>query len=1835
MVIESKTKPGIAWLAERGNQMRVSGIVSRFRLAFRKILALSMACVLAFGMMPLPVYASGGQAATSLVAANVSLSSAPSSSVQAAESVQVKITAQAEGTFLFGPETSVSVSSDLAESYGYSDSVEGGVSALDALVKAHELWLVDMFTIDTAKDFLDPGNGFVQNMFGMGSEDCGFLVNSAYPGSSTVLNARINEGDAVDFFVLQDESNNNNHISWFTSNGAYAESVTAAPGATVDLKIAGVAFQSAYSFSSVELMHASGQGVQNAHTAWVDEYGVLTDIEGAVSAADGSVGIAAPESEGTYRLTAYVDTGDFGYYSPPLIMSILDVVVDASASSSAGPCDLASLEVADFNTWPAALSLSPVFDGGVTSYTTPVVDYQSDAFWRMCYVRAVVANESAVMSATLNDNGSISALKSDGGAWSNFGSSTVLEPGNNMVTVTVAASDAPDAETKSYTVVIPMRDENGNDPDPLPGPDDPQPNEKVISSAADVPEAIEEGEVYVLANDITFDSGQQITSIAGMLDGRGHTITLAGASLANDITGTVQNLGVAGEVNSSNSYDGSFCTSFTGIIRMCHSTALITSGWESGGLVGTIENGLIQNSYFAGTLGDWQTGGFVGYGKAANAQILDSYYTQGLSPCAMGQSFPQLTNVEKKTVDELKLEGAKLLNANAPSTGFFWTYPDGGGLPVLAEGDAPEQEVDRSALDAAIAEAETMTEDGWSASSWTALQTALESAKSVSSDADQATVDSAVKVLRDALASLERERPTEPVAIPDGSNVIEIKSAADFTGAFDDGKQTEGVFYALTADITLSKGDYVWMMNDFEGVLDGQGHTITLDGKTKLFDFANIGETGIVQNTRFVAASVGNASGAQGVLGNALKGAVLNCGFDVQTGTGLRSSGIAKTLDGGVISNCYVIGSPQNAFVSEAASGRILNSYWMESVNNPLSAECMMDCSAMAGSDMRTLAFVAQMNTHRGTAGAVWGQNSDGYPYFGPNLPYTEPGTEPNEYEVLFTPATDGASSFVIEGQLAINRADVDQFQKAGTLSLPDYDVPEGCSIEWNSNHRDIRCTLDTGELYAAVVGEAIITADLIGPDGAKISTLAFIPVAVIEGNMEDIKLFVNDTDVTDGVIELAGSEEARIVVHARFSGSDEYRPVNPSLFTYMPQNQELIDKEPQYASFHFEKPGETVLEVACIADPSVKAAVSAKSTYVAAQSIKPGISGTFTVHGRNANDWQSHPPRFNPDRSGVVIEPSNASYTDCAYWSISSSDESIGVYTDDAYVPVSGGTVTYTATLIDPQTGAEVSGTSEVTYEYANPLQEVSAPSASIALPRNTKQDISLVFSGVNDDAGWSVTEPSLEWSYDKEGIVSIYRSGSEGSWKRVEGAPDYNVFVLSAGYEVEAFAEGTVVATGTPVDQTAGAKPVVLTITVTPGEDLSVVDIGKIVSGGSSVATQNLAELHASRGYSYGDEWDVLALLRSGAGISPDDLSAYYWSVVEEVKSWRASEKPTDIERVALALTSMGKDITDVEGVDLAAMIYNHPTLLRQGYNAVIFALIALDAAGIEPPSDAIWTRASLLSALLEAQHGDGGFGLTLDGASGIDITAMALQALAPYRTADGSSDVDRAIERGIAYLAGQLQKPQYSYSTSEAQSQVIMALAVLGVDPLEAGFGNEYRNIFSSFMDSFASGDGGFSTVPGGETTAMSTAQALQAFESYRRYAAGEESFWQLSSQPERPVNPKPSEPDVPEDSNGQSGNVDPADIIGGGDASRMLGGVAASETLSDSDDVSGVAVTGEESLWKMATQSLEEDRVPLAAESAAQNTGWWLWILPVLVGAAVFAGAGVARRRNRDE
>lgn len=171
--------------------------------------------------------------------------------------------------------------------------------------------------------------------------------------------------------------------------------------------------------------------------------------------------------------------------------------------------------------------------------------------------------------------------------------------------------------------------------------------------------------------------------------------------------------------------------------------------------------------------------------------------------------------------------------------------------------------------------------------------------------------------------------------------------------------------------------------------------------------------------------------------------------------------------------------------------------------------------------------------------------------------------------------------------------------------------------------------------------------------------------------------------------------------------------------------------------------------------------------------------------------------------------------------------------------------------------------------------------------------------------------------------------------------------------------------------------------------------------------------------------------------------------------------SIKATEYHRISLAVLALGGDPTSF-GVDasgeainlIAEGTYNwsySDSLGVQGLNGWIFALIALDAKNYEIPEDALYTRADMIQAIVSAQTDEGGFGLS-GGAPDVDITAMALQALAPYYHSD--PDVQGSVDRALGWLSAQQSNSgdftSWGSATAEGTAQTVIALCSLGIDP-----------------------------------------------------------------------------------------------------------------------------------------------------------------------------------------
>lgn len=1249
-----------------------------------------------------------------------------------------------------------------------------------------------------------------------------------------------------------------------------------------------------------------------------------------------------------------------------------------------------------------------------------------------------------------------------------------------------------------------------------------------VSSADELPTTIEAGAVVKLVADISLEANQQIENVAGTLDGQGHSIALNGKALAKSVTGTVQNLGVTGSMSISGT-DGPIATTCSGTVQMCWSTASPSDDngtfADAAGLVGKLDGGSVLNSYYAGSLSGMPFGayGLVAWYKSGT--VANNLFTAGDQACGykVDSSFGSIISV-----DDLKTQASvDKLNTDAPATGFTWSAQ--GSLPVLISGGAAVV-VNKDALKAAIDDANAKVEADYTAESWSKLAEALTSAQDVYAydDATQAEVNAATKALTDAVAALEKLKPTEPVAQP--QNVVHLSSQDDldaFTGKF---KPADAdAYYVLDNDITIDDEYFFAPTGMLAGTLDGQGHTITFansGGVKSLMD--GVASTGVVQNISFAGELKRATDGkAFGPLGNKVQGAVLNCSTSV---TGKGVAGFARTLDGGIVSNCVSTSEgTAGALFATYSAGQLVNTYWGAFLTNKMGApaSALVNSYAVDPADMATDAFADLINANCGANGSSWGIDKNGTPIFGSGNSYQAPeDTTPDDaYTVTFT-ANDGTSQVVADHMLEVSPDAVNASRKLGAFALEG--VPATSTITWgtdDANRGNIGINESTGELYIYDNATGTVTATEHKADGSE-QTVATIKIKAKAKQFDDFELWYRASDgtvsnVTDGAATVQGSEVRNLEVRVHYVGADEdeYVPVSFSRFHFASSDPTTIYSNDYSACFYFKHAGSAAITVtprdAASAGAGSKS-VTLTSEAVAATSISMGYNEDHApvyLQGRNP---LSERGAFLTDHARPVVTPDNATNRD--NFTVTSSDPAVAAYTtagEIGYTAYKAGTTTFTTTLPDTDAeGKAISASCDVTYAYQNPLASVTvkAGTDSLYLKAGSAQKLDLTFTGKNDADGWSVTEPGLTWTFktldgkDASGIVSIDRN-EKGAWKHVDGAPDDGLYVASSDYAVTALSAGTVVATGTPVDTTAGAEPVTLTITVA-GVAASPAT-SESASAGIDAAAAFIDARRSSDAFQYGDEWEIYDFAKAGRKIDSKLLDNYHASLAEHKAEWgSATCALTETERVVLALSAIDKDITNYDGVNLVELICSRTDMTRA--NEKIFALMALNASGLDAPAGSAWTRASLVDAVCELLGSDEAVEGTRLG--DVDLTAMAIQAVAPYA---GDTKVDAAIENGLSYLKGKMNAGTCDFGSVEANAQVILALLSLDRDPANPvnGFANAATNVVCALDLYRVNGGNGYAHSKGGAANAMATEQALRALTTYR-VSSGETIAWKTA-------------------------------------------------------------------------------------------------------------------------
>lgn len=264
---------------------------------------------------------------------------------------------------------------------------------------------------------------------------------------------------------------------------------------------------------------------------------------------------------------------------------------------------------------------------------------------------------------------------------------------------------------------------------------------------------------------------------------------------------------------------------------------------------------------------------------------------------------------------------------------------------------------------------------------------------------------------------------------------------------------------------------------------------------------------------------------------------------------------------------------------------------------------------------------------------------------------------------------------------------------------------------------------------------------------------------------------------------------------------------------------------------------------------------------------------------------------------------------------------------------------------------------------------------------------------------------------------------------------------------------------------------------------------------------------------------DWVAFGLARWGGDVPQAWYDAYYNAVeayVAQVDGVLSERKYTEYSRVILALTAIGKDPTDVGGYNLLLPLADYEQTVFQGINGPVYALLALDSGNYAVPETVPGTiqasREMYVDYILSKEVPGGGWSLA-GGEAEIDLTAMALQALAKYRD---RQDVAEAVERALVILSEQQNQDggytAYDADSCETVAQVIVALTELGLSLEDSRFVKKGNTLQARLMD-FATEDCGFKHLLDGEEDQIATEQAFYAWVALNRAQQGMPTLYRV--------------------------------------------------------------------------------------------------------------------------
>ena len=266
------------------------------------------------------------------------------------------------------------------------------------------------------------------------------------------------------------------------------------------------------------------------------------------------------------------------------------------------------------------------------------------------------------------------------------------------------------------------------------------------------------------------------------------------------------------------------------------------------------------------------------------------------------------------------------------------------------------------------------------------------------------------------------------------------------------------------------------------------------------------------------------------------------------------------------------------------------------------------------------------------------------------------------------------------------------------------------------------------------------------------------------------------------------------------------------------------------------------------------------------------------------------------------------------------------------------------------------------------------------------------------------------------------------------------------------------------------------------------------------SATSVQDWIDGELTENAGLGSEWYITALSKYGNY----DFSSYRAALVEYLSKNEVGSASSR-QKYALTLLAVGSSDSYINET-------LNSSIGEQGVMSLIFGLHLLNN-GCKSDD---YSLNKLVAELLSFQLDDGGWAVA-GGNGDVDVTAMAIQALAPQYKNDTAVKI--SVDGALDFLTDRQQEnggySSYGINNPESAAQVLIALSSLGIDAeTDSRFIKNGNTVFDG-INEFRLSDGSFCHKAGGDFNSTATVQVFNAMVAYCSMKNGKDGLYIFKS------------------------------------------------------------------------------------------------------------------------